>query len=436
MQVKRKKIQEKSAPSGLLYKVLFTIAVLVAYRFGSFIPLPGIDASMLSSIEKYTKNGVFGMFNMLSGGSLARMSIFALTIIPYITSSIVIQLLSSSIAHLKALKQDGEAGQKQINQYTKYLAIIIAFFQGFAIANGIGASDLFMGEVLQGTLLQKLNVALTLATGTMILLWMGERITAKGIGNGISLMIFVGIVAEFPKAFISMFELTRSGSISPLQMMFVLATFVASIVFIILFEKSYRVLKVQQSRQIQRFGGATQSATGTGQLPLKLNPSGVIPPIFSGSVLMLPATIAGFMPNSTNPIIQFIAVNFAHGKPLFIISYLALIYFFTYFYTSIVFDTKEVAANLRKSNTFIVGIRPGEKTQEHIDKVMKYLCFIGATYIGIVCIIPELMSSVYSQFYLIGGTGLLIVVNVGTDTIAQIQIHNLSKKYEKLSQKM
>lgn len=432
----KRKIEAKSSEAGLLYKALFTIAVLIAYRFGSFIPLPSIDVSMLASIEKYTKNGVFGMFNMLSGGSLARMSIFALTIIPYITSSIVIQLLSSSIPQLKALKQEGESGQKQINQYTKYLAIFVAFFQGFAIANGIAASDLFMGENPQGTLFQKINVALTLATGTMVLLWMGERITSKGIGNGVSLMIFVGIVAEFPKAFISIFELTRSGSLSPLQLLLILAIFILSIALIVLFEKSYRVLKVQQSRQIQRFGGMTQSATGTGQLPLKLNPSGVIPPIFAGSVLMLPATIAGFMPNSTNPIIQFIAVNFAHGKPLFIISYIALIYFFTYFYTTIVFDTKEVASNLRKSNTFIAGIRPGEKTQEYIEKLMKYLCFIGGTYIAIVCIIPELMSSVYSQFYLIGGTGLLIVVNVGTETISQIQIHNLSKKYDKLSQKM
>lgn len=432
----RKKLSVKSQGSGLMAKVLFTVAVLVAYRFGSFIPLPGIDVSMLSSIEKYTKGGVFGMFNMLSGGSLARMSIFALTIIPYITSSIVVQLLTSSVPHLKALKNDGESGQRQINQYTKYLTIFIALFQGFAIANGIGSSDLFTGETPQGTLFQKVNIALTLATGTMVLLWMGERITAKGIGNGISLMIFVGIVAEFPKAFISIFELTRSGAISPLELIFVLAIFITSIAFIVFFEKSYRILKVQQSRQIQRFGNMAQSTTGTGQLPLKLNVSGVIPPIFAGSILMLPATIIGFMPNSTNPIVQMIAIHFAHGKPVFIIAYVMLIYFFTYFYTSVVFDTKEVASNLRKSNTFIAGIRPGERTQEYIDKLMKYLCFIGGSYIAIVCVIPELMSSIYSQFYLIGGTGLLIVVNVGTDTIAQIQIHNLSQKYDKLSQKM
>jgi len=204
---------------------------------------------------------------------------------------------------------------------------------------------------------------------------------------------------------------------------------------IVLFEKSYRIITVQQSKQISRFGG-TQTAMGTGQLPLKLNPAGVIPPIFAGSVLMLPATIAGFMPNSTNPIIHFIAGNISHGQPLFIAIYIALIYFFTYFYTSIVFDTKEVANNLRKSNTFIQGIRPGERTQEYIEKLTKYLCFIGGSYIALVCIIPELMSSIYSQFYAIGGTGLLIVVNVSTETIAQLQVHKLSSKYDKLSQKM
>lgn len=429
------KKQFKQASSGLISKVIFTIFVLIAYRLGSFIPLPNIDVSMLSSIEKYTKSGVFGMFNMLSGGSLARMSIFALTIIPYITSSIIVQLLTSSLPSLKALKQEGESGQKQINQYTKYATIIIAFFQGFAIANGIGASGLYLGDESHGTIYQKLSVALTLTTGTMVLLWMGERITAKGIGNGVSLMIFAGIISDFPKAFISMFELTRSGALSPIQLIFILAIFIISIVMIVLFEKSYRIITVQQSKQISRFGG-TQTAMGTGQLPLKLNPAGVIPPIFAGSVLMLPATIAGFMPNSTNPIIHFIAGNISHGQPLFIAIYVAMIYFFTYFYTSIVFDTKEVANNLRKSNTFIQGIRPGERTQEHIEKLTKYLCFIGGSYIALVCIIPELMSSMYSQFYAIGGTGLLIVVNVSTETIAQIQVHKLSSKYDKLSQKM
>lgn len=428
-------MQKGFKKSTIVPKILFTILVLIAYRFGSFIPLPWIDASMLGDIEKYTKNGVFGMFNMLSGGSLARMSIFALTIIPYITSSIVVQLVTSSSPKLKALKQEGDTGQKQINQYTKYCTILIALFQGFAIANGIGASDLYIGDFSQGTLYQKLSVALTLATGTMVLLWMGEQITAKGIGNGVSLMIFVGIIAEFPKAFISMFELTRSGAVSPLQMIFILVVFVASVGLIVLFEKSFRILKVQQSKQISRFG-RTQTATGSGQLPLKINPAGVIPPIFAGSVLMLPSTIVGFLQNSSNPVVQFIAVHFAHGQPVFIFSYIALIFFFTYFYTSIVFDTKDVANNLRKSNTFVHGIRPGEKTKEYIDHVMKYLCFIGGAYMAFVCIIPELMSGLYSQFYLIGGTGLLIVVNVSTDTISQIQMHNLSSKYDKLSGKM
>jgi preprotein translocase subunit SecY len=424
-----------SESSNLSSKIIFTILVLIAYRLGSFIPLPNIDVSMLGSIEKYTKSGVFGMFNMLSGGSLARMSIFALTIIPYITSSIIVQLLTASTPKLKALKGEGESGQKQINQYTKYLTIIIAFFQGFAIANGIGASNLYLGEDPSGTVYQKFSIALTLTTGTIVLLWMGERITAKGIGNGISLMIFAGIISDFPKAFISMFELTRSGAISPIQLIFIIGIFVVSIAMIVLFEKSYKIITVQQSRQISRFGGM-QTGIGTGQLPLKLNPAGVIPPIFAGSVLMLPATIAGFFPNSTNPIIQFIARNMSHGQFLFIVIYISLIYFFTYFYTSIVFDTKEVASNLRKSNTFIHGIRPGEKTQEYIDNMMKYLCFIGASYIAVVCIIPELMSSIYAQFYAIGGTGLLIVVNVSTETIAQIQVHKLSSKYDKLSHKM
>lgn len=418
--------------SQLLSKILVTIVILAFYRFGSFIPLPFIDASLLGELSEKISRGVFGMFDMLSGGSLSRMSVFALGIVPYITSSIIVQLLVASIESLKSLKQEGESGQIKINQYTRYLCFIIAFVQGYAIASTLGASDMFLGIEKYGSLYQRFVVALTLATGTFLLLWLGEKITSKGIGNGASLIIFTGIVTELPKVFISVFELSRTGAISPFVGIFFIGLIILSIGFAIFAEKSYRIVKIQHHGR-----NMMQGKSGMlNELPLKINPPGVIPPIFASSLLLLPATILSFGSSEDSTWLQSIAFSFSHGKPLFIIFYIALIMFFTFFYTEIVFNIKEIANNFRKSNYFIHGIRPGESTVNFLQGTMKKLCFIGGAYLSIICVVPEVFASIYGQSLIIGGTSILIIVNVITDTIAQIQSYLLSSKYTKLLNKV
>jgi preprotein translocase subunit SecY len=417
----------------LLNKILFTLVALAFYRMGSFIPLPFIDVANLGSLSNAIQKGIFGMFDMLSGGSLSRMSVFALGIVPYITSSIIVQLLTVSVANLKALKAEGEAGQIKINQYTRYLCFIIAFLQGYAIASTLGASDMFLGLQKYGSLYQRLVVALTLATGTFLLLWLGERITAKGLGNGASLIIFTGIVTEFPKIFISFFELVRSGVLNPFVAFLFIALFIGSIGFVVFAEKSYRIVKIQHHGRNMTHG---RQSGMLNELPLKLNPPGVIPPIFASSLLLLPTTLLTFAGNGEAGILEKIAFLFSHGKPLFIIFYILLIMFFTFFYTEIVFNIKEISDNFRKANYFIHGIRPGESTTAFLRSTMKKLCFIGGCYISIVCVVPEIFSSIYGQSLVIGGTSVLIVVNVVTDTMGQIQSYLLSSKYSKFLQKV
>jgi len=418
--------------SELLNKIFFTLIVLAFYRAGSFVPLPFIDPTSLSALSDKISKGVFGMFDMLSGGSLSRMSIFALGIVPYITSSIIVQLLTSSFDSLKHLKQEGEAGQVKINQYTRYLCFVIALVQGYAIASTLGASGMFLGLEKYGSFYQRSVVALTLATGTFLLLWLGERITAKGIGNGASLIIFTGIVTEFPKIFISIFELTRTGALSPFVMLLFLALFLLSIAFVIFCEKSYRIIKIQHHGRSMMYGKQNTLS----ELPLKINPPGVIPPIFASSLLLLPTTIFSFMGDTESVILQQIAFNFSHGRPLFIIFYITLIMFFTFFYTEIVFNIKEISDNFRKANYFIHGIRPGESTTAFLKATMKKLCFIGGTYLSIVCVVPEIFAASYGQSLVIGGTSVLIIVNVVTDTMSQIQSHLLSSKYNKFLNKV
>lgn len=419
--------------SGLLNRVLFTLIVLAFYRMGSFVPLPFIDASTLSVLSEKIANGVFGMFDMLSGGSLSRMSIFALGIVPYITASIIVQLLVASVDKLKALKKEGEGGQVKINQYTRYLTFFIAFFQGFAIASTLGASDMFLGMEKYGTLYQRLVVALTLATGTFLLLWLGEKITTKGLGNGASLIIFTGIVTEFPKIFISIFELSRTGAISPFILLIFLFIFISSIIFVIFCEKSYRIVKIQHHGRSANFGAQKGMLS---ELPLKINPPGVIPPIFASSLLLLPTTILSFANPAESGFLQNVAFAFSHGKPLFILMYITLIMFFTFFYTEITFNTKEISENFRKANYFIHGIRPGESTSLYLKTTMKKLCFIGGCYLSIVCIIPEIFASQNGQSLMIGGTSILIIVNVITDTFSQVQSYLLSSKYNKFLNKV
>ena len=426
-------LKHSSKNSQLLNKILLTVLILAFYRIGSFIPLPFVDASTLSSFSDKISQGVFGMFDMLSGGSLSRMSVFALGIVPYITSSIVVQLLVASVDSLKSLKQEGESGQIKINQYTRYLCLGISFLQGYAIASTLGVSNMFVGLENYGTLHQKLVVAITLSTGTFLLLWLGEKITSKGIGNGASLIIFTGIVTEFPKVFISIFELSRSGAISPFVVIIFVALVIGSIAFVVFSEKSYRIIKIQHHGKRLMQGNQKGMLN---ELPLKINPPGVIPPIFASSLLLLPATILSFTANSESQILQTIAFSFGHGKPLFVIFYIALIMFFTFFYTEIVFNIKEIANNFRKSNYFINGIRPGESTTKFLQATMKKLCFIGGSYLSIVCVIPEIFAAQYGQSMIIGGTSILIIVNVITDTFAQIQSYLLSSKYNKFLTKV
>ena len=421
--------------SPLVKKIIITILLLSVYRLGSYVPVPYVDVEKLSGIAKYTSDGILGMLNMLSGGSLSRMSIFALTIVPYISASIVVQLSSASFDFLKKIKEDGSAGQLKIQQYTKYLAIIIAIFQGFAVAKSIAGMNMYLGSNSGGSFFAHFSVALTLATGTLFLMWLGDKITSFGIGNGVSLIIFVGIVIEFPKIVYSSFELLRTGVVNPGLFILLVALFVCVVIFIVFVEGAYRIVGIAQPKFHGVMRGNNQQQ-GVNELPLKLNPSGVIPPIFASSVLLLPATISSFLSqSSSNPVLSWLAVNLAHGKPLFSLVYAAMIVFFTYFYTSIVFDTKETANQLKKSNSFILGIRPGDATALYLKNIMSRLCFIGSAYLVIVCIIPEVFSSFNSQSFIFGGTSLLIIVNVATETISQARIQMMSKKYEKVLSK-
>lgn len=423
-------MKKKTATENvLLKKIIFTLIVLAVYRLGSYIPLPFLDTTKLASLNKYTQNGVLGMFNMLSGGSLARMSVFTLTIVPYISASIIVQLLSVTFDGLKKLKQEGSAGQAKIHQYTKYLACFVAFFQGFAVAKSLYGSGVLVGFVESG-FYPLFVIALTLSVGTLTLMWLGERITARGIGNGISLIIFVGIVIELPKTIYSGFEMLKNGIISAPLLILAIALFFALLILVIFVESSFRTINITQPNfkqaQFMGKGGMKQN-----YLPLKINSVGVIPPIFASSILLIPSTIVAFAANSSNPFLLWMAANFTHGKPLFILVFAAAIVFFTFFYTSLVFDPKETAEQLRKSNSFIQGIRPGEATANYIRDIIKRLNLLASIYLCVVCLMPEILSVAGFQAFAFGGTSLLIIVGVATDTASQIQLQAMSKKYQK-----
>ncbi len=428
---KPKSFQSKTnslSQNPLVKKILFTIILLAAYRLGSYIPLPFVDASKLANITKYTENGILGMLNMLSGGSLSRMSIFTLTIVPYISASIIIQLASASFAGLKALKQEGSSGQAVIHQYTKYLTCFIAFFQGFAVAKSLVASGVLV-SFAEVNFFALSVIAITLAIGTLTLMWIGERITANGIGNGISLIIFVGIVIELPKTIIAGFGMIKTGVLSAPMLIVILVVFVALLAIVIFVESSFRIININQPnfRQAQLQGMASKQNF----LPLKINPSGVIPPIFASSILLLPSTIASFAGSGNNPFVAWVLAHFTHGTFTFMLAFGICIVFFTYFYTSIVFDSKETAEQLKKSNAFIQGIRPGQATASYISSVIKRLNLIGSVYLIVVCLMPEVLFSFGFQTFVFGGTSLLIIVSVSVDTIMQFQMQTMSKKYQK-----
>ena len=407
-------------------RIWFTLGALLVYRLGTYIPLPGIDPSAWEQIFRTQAGGILGMFNMFAGGGINRMAIFALNIMPYISASIIIQLMTTVSPTLEALKKEGEAGRKIINQYTRYLTVVLAAFQAYGISVGLeGAGNV----VTEPGMFFRISTVITLTGGTMFLMWLGEQITARGIGNGISLIILAGIVAELPSAIAGTLELGRQGALSTGLILLVLVMAVVVIAFIVFMERAQRRLLIQYpKRQVGNRMFEGQSS----HLPLKLNTSGVIPPIFASSLLLLPTTVANFNAGQGPEWLTTITTQLGHGRPLFLILYIGLIVFFAFFYTAIVFNPTETADNLKKHGGFIPGIRPGERTAEYIDYVLSRITVVGAAYLAIVCLIPEILISYAAVPFYFGGTSLLIVVSVTMDTVAQVQGYLLAHQYEGL----
>jgi preprotein translocase subunit SecY len=411
-------------------RIWFTLGALIVYRLGTYIPLPGINPEALAQSFQNASGGVLGLFNMFSGGAVERMAIFALNIMPYISASIIIQLLTSVLPSLEALKKEGEAGRKILNQYTRYLTVLLAVFQSWGIAVGLQSSGTIVDAPGPFFLISSV---ITLTGGTMFLMWLGEQITSRGIGNGTSLIIFAGIVANLPSAIAGTLELGRQGAISTGLIIGVIVMAIAIIYFVVFMERAQRRLLINYpKRQV----GNRMYEGQTSFLPLKLNTSGVIPPIFASSLLLLPATIASFQSNADGTgFIATLTAYLAHGRPAYMFLYAALIVFFAFFYTAIVFNPTETADNLKKQGGFIPGIRPGERTADFIDQVLTRITVLGAIYLVIICLIPELLVSYAALPFYFGGTSLLIVVSVTMDTVAQVHGHLLAHQYEGLVKK-
>ena len=423
-----------SKATELKKRIWFTLGALIVYRLGSYIPVPGVDAAVMGRAMAEHGGGVLGMFDMFSGGNLSRMTVFALTIMPYISASIIIQLMSAAIPSLEALKKEGESGRKTLNQYTRYLTVVIAMFQSYGIAAGLQA---FHDQAGQGAVLNPgwffvVSAVVTLTGGTMFLMWLGEQITARGVGNGTSLIIFAGIVANLPHALGTLLELGRTGAMSPVFIVGFFVAAVAVIAFIVFMERAQRRVFVQYPKR--QVGTRMFSGEAT-HMPLKVNTAGVIPPIFASSILLIPATIAGFGTTNPNSILGWLAAQLAHGQPLYLALYAGMIIFFSYFYTAVVFNPQETADNLKKYSGFIPGIRPGNNTAEYFDRVLTRLTTIGALYLVVVCLLPELLIANYNVPFYFGGTSLMIIVSVTMDTVTQVQSHLLAHQYEGLIRK-
>ncbi len=411
-------------------RIWFTLGALIVYRLGTYIPLPGINPDALADIFKNQQAGVLGLFNMFSGGAVGRLAIFALNIMPYISASIIVQLLTSIVPSLESLKKDGEAGRKVINQYTRYLTVILATFQAYGIGVGLESGQ---NVVIDPGTFFKVSTTITLVGGTLFVMWLGEQITARGIGNGSSLIIFAGIVAELPSAIAGTLELGRQGALSTAIILLVIVMSVAVIAFIVFMERAQRRLLISYPKR--QVGNRVYEGQ-TSFLPLKLNTSGVIPPIFASSLLLLPTTIATFAAQSDSTgVIATISTYLGHGRPLFMLAYAGLIIFFAFFYTAIVFNPAETAENLKKQGGFIPGIRPGERTADFIDTVLTRITVLGAGYLTIICLLPELLISQFALPFYFGGTSLLIVVSVTMDTVSQVHGHLLAHQYEGLVKK-
>ena len=410
-------------------RILFTLIALVIYRLGTYIPIPGINPQALADVFKQQQSGILGMFNMFSGGAVGRMAIFALNIMPYISASIIIQLLTTVSPTLEQLKKEGEQGRRQINQYTRYGTVLLATLQGYGIAVGLeGAGNI----VTDPGWFFRITTVITLVGVTVFLMWLGEQITARGVGNGISLIIYAGIVAELPAALIGTLELGRQGALSAglIIALFIFAVIVIG--FIVFMERAQRRLLVQYpKRQV----GNKMFQGDASHLPLKLNTAGVIPPIFASSLLLLPITVANFSAGQGPEWLNSVTAMLGRGQPLYILIYVSLIVFFAFFYTAIVFNPKDTADNLKKYGGFLPGIRPGERTAEYIDYVLTRITVVGAIYLAAVCVLPEILIAEWGVPFYFGGTSLLIVVSVTMDTVAQIQSHLLAHQYEGLIKK-
>ena len=414
-------------------RIWFTLGALIVYRLGTWIPLPGIDPTILEDIFRQQAGGILGMFDMFAGGAFGRMTIFALNIMPYISAAIIMQLLQAIHPHFEALKKEGEVGRKKLNQYTRYGTVLLAALQAYGIAVGLEGMTGSQGSAVSDPgVFFRATTVITLVGGTIFLMWLGEQITARGVGNGISLIIFAGIVANLPAALAGTLELGRTGALSAVVILFLLVFAVAVIVFIVFVERGQRRVVVQYPKRQQgnkMFGGESS------HIPLKVNTAGVIPPIFASSLLLLPITVASFSASAGPEWLGAVTAFLGRGQPGYLLIYAALIVFFAFFYTSVVFNPTETADNLRKYGGFIPGIRPGRNTAEYLDYVLTRLTVVGAAYLTAISIMPEILISQYGVPFYFGGTSLLIVVTVTMDTVAQVQSHLIAHQYEGLVRK-
>ena len=421
-------MSESSQTHDLRNRILFSIFILAVYRFGTFVPLPGIDPEQLQIMMQSNQKGLLGMFNVFAGGAVSRMAIFALGIMPYISSSIIVQLLTGVSDYFKNLKSQGEIGRQKITQITSYGTVLLATVQGYGLSVGLESSA---NLVINPGVFFKISTVTTIVAGTMFLMWLGEQITQRGIGNGISLIIFSGIVAEIPRALVTTFELGRTGAISTLMIIFIFVLLVLTIMFIVFMERALRKILINYPKR--QMGNKIYGGDSS-HLPLKINSAGVIPAIFASALLLLPVTFSNFNV-SQNDTYQTILSFFSQGQPLYMLLYASGIIFFTFFYTSITFNPNETAENLRKYGGFIPGIRPGESTAIYIDTILTRLTTMGALYLTLVCLMPEFLIANYPIPFYLGGTSILIVVVVAIDTVTQVQTRLMSSQYEQLIKK-
>jgi preprotein translocase subunit SecY len=421
----------KSGKFGdLRRRLVFLLLALLVYRIGAHIPVPGIDPVQLQQLFKGQAGGILNLFNMFSGGALSRFTVFALGIMPYISASIIMQLMAHVVPTLEALKKEGEAGRRKITQYTRYGTLLLGVFQSLGIALALEGSP---GLVLAPGFAFRMTAVVSLVAGTMFLMWLGEQITERGLGNGISIIIFAGIVAGLPSAIGGLFELVRTGAMSPVASLFIVAVVVLVTYAVVFVERGQRKILVNYAkRQVGNkvYGGQSS------HLPLKLNMSGVIPPIFASSIILLPATVVGWFATGEGfRWLKDLSAALSPGQPIYVLLYAAMIVFFCFFYTALVFNSRETADNLKKSGAFIPGIRPGDQTARHIDKILSRLTLAGAVYVTAVCLLPEFLVLKYNVPFYFGGTSLLIIVVVTMDFWAQVQSYVMSQQYESLLKK-